>query len=142
MIRTLVYRFLRTNKHNNNFPWQKYYGLLFRHANREKLLRAIRLGDFDKEIRRSILTICFHSNSPLLRAWYLFLEYDSFSVTSAGQPIVPWNYHSCRKMPSVDELHETSGVACRAKGERLFSQGEKEEAIRLLNLAKQYKFPE
>jgi hypothetical protein len=126
----------------NIFPWRRYYGLLFRHAIREKLLRAIWLGDFNKEIRRSTLTVCFHSYSPLLRAWYLFLEYDSFSVTSAGQPIVPWNEYSCRERPSVDELHETSGVACRAKGERLFSQGKKEEAIRLLNLAKQFKFPE
>jgi hypothetical protein len=105
MIRILGFRLLNSNNNRRNiFPWRNYYGLLFRHA--------IWLGDFNKEIRRSTLTVCFHSYSPLLRAWHLFLEYDSFRVTSAGQPIVPWNEYSCRERPYVNEQHETSGIAC------------------------------
>lgn len=132
----------RTRK-KHLFPDTKYLVLLFNHAIREKLMRAIWRGDWDDGTRQYVLTICFHSTTPRLRAWYLFLQKDTFSVSRGCQTICPW-YPSGKeyllKHPSIDELSETSGVACFVKGSAAFKSGNKEEAQRLFNLARQYGF--
>jgi hypothetical protein len=54
----------------------------------------------------------------------------------------PCNAHCCQNKPSIHELRETSGVACVAKGEFLFRNGETEEAKRLFKTAaEEFKFP-
>lgn len=132
-----------TTRKKQMFPWKKYIPLLFNHAIREKLMRAIWRGNWDDDTRKYVITICFHSTTPRLRAWYLFLQKDTFSVSRGCQTICPW-YPSGKeyllKHPSIDELSETSGVACFVKGSAAFKSGNKEEAQRLFNLARQYGF--